>query len=406
MSLFSRFATSIGLLGVAACAGAKLGGTSAGTSTPTAATEISLPSSGGYAGPLTGGDAAPSAQNAAPAEDETAGADDNDVDDGAEGPSVEGRAYKHPLDGWTQRQIEDELARNPESLGSMSIGYTNAGALYNGVKMPAGTAWELVDPDHAWGTRETVDWLAHCLGKVSELFPGGPMMYIGHISARRGGHLSPHISHQSGRDVDVSYYYLPGESKWYAVARASNLDRERTWAFVKSLVTDTDVELILMDRSVQRLVREFAISRGEDKEWVDQLFDGAGPLPPIIRHAKGHATHLHVRFYNPLAQETGRRAYDILLKRHVVEPPSFYVKHKVKEGETLIGLAKKFHVTPKAIQQANAMKTDLLRADRDYKIPQRGGVKSGPRPLIPARRIPPPATSATPAALSSPRRAG
>src|SRR6185295_14637626 len=209
----------------------------------------------------------------------------------------------------------------------------------------------------------------------------------GHISARRGGHLSPHVSHQAGRDVDVSYYYLPGESKWYAVARASNLDRERTWAFVKALVTDTDVDLILMDRSVQRLVREFALSRGEDKEWVDQLFDGEGTIPPIIRHAKGHATHLHVRFYNPLAQETGRRAYDILVKRHVIEPPSYYVRHKVKEGETLIGIAKKFHVTPKAIQLANGLKSDMIRATRDYKIPQRGGVKPEPRPLIPARRI-------------------
>jgi penicillin-insensitive murein endopeptidase len=122
---------------------------------------------------------------------------------------------------------------------------------------------------------------------------------------------------------------------------------------------------------------------------VAALFDGSASLPPLIRHAKGHATHLHVRFYNPLAQETGRRAYEILLKRHVIEPPSYFVKHKVKEGETLGGLALKYRVPAKAIQQANGMKSDLLRATRDYKIPQRGGVKAGPRPIIPARRVPP-----------------
>jgi hypothetical protein len=271
----------------------------------------------------------------------------------------------------------------------MSIGCTNAGALYNGVQMPEGSAWEIVDPDHAWGTRETVDYLAHCLGKVVEQFPGAPMMYIGHISGRRGGHLSPHISHQAGRDVDVSYYYLAEPSKWYAVARASNLDRQRTWAFIKALITDADVELILMDRSVQRLVREYAMSIGEDRVWVDQIFDGSDSLPPLIRHAKGHATHIHVRFYNPLAQETGRRTYDFLLKRHIIEPPSYYVRHKVKEGETLLGLAKKYRVPPKAIQQANRMKSDLIRASKDYNIPQRGGVKPGPRPIIPIRRVPP-----------------
>jgi penicillin-insensitive murein endopeptidase len=220
-------------------------------------------------------------------------------------------------------------------------------------------------------------------------------MYIGHISSRRGGHLSPHISHQAGRDVDVSYYYLPGESKWYATARASNLDRERTWAFVKALVTDTDVELILMDRSVQRLVREFAIAHGEDKDWVDQLFDGSDVLPPLIRHAKGHATHIHVRFYNPLAQETGRRAYDLLIKRHVITPPTYFVTHKAKEGETLSHLCVRYHVTAKAIQLANGMKSDLLRATRDYRIPQRGGVRMGPRPVVPFRRVPPDASSAT-----------
>src|SRR5260221_874220 len=70
-----------------------------------------------------------------------------------------------------------------------------------------------------------------------------------------------------------------------------------------------------MDRSVQRLVRDYAVSHGEDRTWVDQLFDGGGSLPPLIRHAKGHATHIHVRFYNPLAQETGRRTYELLLDR-------------------------------------------------------------------------------------------
>src|SRR5260221_4063734 len=115
-----------------------------------------------------------------------------------------------------------------------------------------------------------------------------------------------------------------------------------------------------MDRSVQRLVRDYAVSHGEDRTWVDQLFDGGGSLPPIIRHAKGHATHIHVRFYNPLAQETGRRTYDELLKRHIIEPPSYYVRHKVKEGETLLGPANKYRVPPKAIQQPNGIKSNLI----------------------------------------------
>jgi penicillin-insensitive murein endopeptidase len=329
-------------------------------------------------------------------EDEMA-QDKEELDDGAESaPPVQGlkgQIIKHPLDGWTKQQLDSALAKDPASLGSMSIGFTNAGALFNGVQMPTGDAWELVDPDHAWGTRETVDDLAHCLNKVGEQLPGSPKMYIGHISARRGGHLSPHISHQAGRDVDISYYYLPGQSHWYATAREGNLDRTRTWAFIKALITDTDVELILMDRSVQRLVRDYAVGHGEDRAWVDQLFEGGDGLPPLIRHAKGHATHIHVRFYNPLAQETGRRAYDLLLKRRIIQPPSVYVHHKVKEGETLGLLAKKYGVSSKSIQLANGMKGTLLRASSDCKIPRPGGVKACPKVVIPLRRTPPEKTA-------------
>jgi murein endopeptidase len=334
---------------------------------------------------------------AAPTDDQQMSQDNEELDDGAESPALLegqiGQTIKHPLDGWTKQQIDAELVKNPAGLGSMSIGFTNAGALFNGVQMPIGEAWELVDPDHAWGTRETVDSLSHCINKVNTQFAGTAKMYIGHISAYRGGHLSPHVSHQAGRDVDVGYYYLPGQSRWYATARENNLDRQRTWAFIRALVTDSDVELILMDRSVQRLVRDYAVTHGEDRAWVDQLFDGGGSMPSLIRHAKGHATHIHVRFYNPLAQETGRRAYDLLLRRRIIQPPSVYVHHKVKEGESLGLLAKKYGTSSKAIQLANGMKSTLLRASSDCKIPQRGGVKACPRVVIPLRRTPPDRTA-------------
>jgi penicillin-insensitive murein endopeptidase len=320
------------------------------------------------------------------------GCESSEGDEGTEstGPTpLVSRPIRHPLDGLSQHQIEEELASHPERLGSMSIGYTNAGALLNGVQMPRGDGWELVDPDHAWGTRETVDFLVHSLNEVEQRFPGAARMFVGHISGRRGGHLSPHVSHQAGRDVDISYYYVAGQARWYAKADETNLDLARTWAFVKELVIDTDVELILMDRSIQKLVREFAVGHGEDTRWVAELFDGDGSLPPLIRHAKGHATHLHVRFYNPVAQETGRRAYTFLLRRHVIQPAVYYVRYKVKQGDTLGQIARRYGVTEKAIQQANGMKTSLLRATHEYKIPRHGGVVAPRMTAVPPRRVPP-----------------
>jgi penicillin-insensitive murein endopeptidase len=396
---FVRQALPVALLALlAGCAPASL------TAPPAQKAGAALPDGGlgiapsAEAGAEGGADALAAAPSTETAGEVEMADDKEEIDDGAESPALlegmKGQIIKHPLDGWTKQQIDAELAKNPDALGSMSIGFTNAGALFNGVQMPPGDGWEVVDPDHAWGTKETVDYLSHCINKIGEQFAGTAKMYIGHISAHRGGHLSPHVSHQAGRDVDVSYYYLPGQARWYATARENNLDRQRTWAFIRALVTDTDVELILMDRSIQRLVRDWAVTHGEDRAWVDQLFDGGGGMPPLIRHAKGHATHIHVRFYNPLAQETGRRAYDLLLKRRIIQPPSVYVHHKVKEGESLGLLAKKYGVSSKAIQLANGMKTTLLRASSECKIPQRGGVKACPKVVIPLRRTPPERTAA------------
>ena len=361
-----------------------------------------------------GVDGAPLATAGTTDDETSASQDSEEVDDGAEATEEGGRGQiqKHPLDNWTKEQIAAALDKDPTALGSMSIGFTNSGALYNAVQMPPGEPWVLVNAEHAWGTRETVDNLTQCLNRVAEQFPGAPKMYIGHISGRRGGHLSPHKSHQCGRDVDISYYYVAGTETWYATANARNLDRDRTWAFVRTLIIDTDVELILMDRSVQRLVRQFAISKGEDREWVDRLFDGGGGLPPLIRHAKGHATHLHVRFYNPLAQETGRRSYEILIKKKVLSPPSYFAHFKAKSGDTLSEVAQKYHVPAKTIQQVNGMKNDVLKIGREYKVPQTGGVRAAPRVTIPARRLPPDTAPASapnagkPAAATEPARGG
>jgi murein endopeptidase len=330
--------------------------------------------------------------------------DEAEIDDGVESPEEpEGRTVKHPLDGWSKRQIDEALKKDPASLGSMSVGATNAGALINGVQMPEGDRWTRVDPGHAWGTQETIDDLVRCIDTVNEQFPATPKLPIGHISARHGGHLSPHVSHQAGRDADVGYYYVGGE-RWYATARADNLDRARTWALVRAFITETDVDLILIDRSVQRLLKDYAISIGEDREWLDRLFERTGGQRPLILHAKGHATHIHVRFYSPIAQETARRAYDLLLAHHLVEPPSYYVSHRVKRGETLGGIARKYGTTAGAIKKANGMRSSLIRANHEYKIPRHGHARPPGGPVrIPDRRLPPhPPTGSAPSPSDNP----
>ena len=97
------------------------------------------------------------------------------------------------------------------------------------------------------------------------------------------------------------------------------LDAARSWSLVKALITETDVEYIFINRSVQKLLKRHALAAGEDPAWLDTVFQVGSRHPsPIVRHAWGHDTHMHVRFYNPKAQAMGCKAHDALLRRGAV----------------------------------------------------------------------------------------
>jgi penicillin-insensitive murein endopeptidase len=294
------------------------------------------------------------------------------------------------------------LREDPDALGSMSIGQPNSGALYGAVPLSQeDERWVVVDPTHAYGTRETIDFLESAVARVAEQFPNTPPLHIGHISARRGGHLSPHRSHQSGRDVDVGYYYQDG-SEWYARATAGSLDVRRTWALVRALITQTDVYFILMDHSVQALLRKHALAIGEDPEWLDDVFEGKQSGRALIRHVRGHATHMHVRFYNPIAEESARRCYKHLVALNLIKPPTHFVQHKVKKGDTLIGLAKRYGTTVKAIKRANGLRSNKIFARKTYKIPRKGPA-AAPAPMsVPPRRLPPGEQASAPTSSQAP----
>lgn len=207
----------------------------------------------------------------------------------------------------TTAELSSKLKTAPESLASMSIGRPNHGSLFNAIQMPESPHWHVVEPDHGWGTDESIASIVRAVSSVHEQFQQTPPLYIGHLSSRRGGYLRPHRSHQSGRDADIGFYYTGGPG-WYARATGKNLDVARTWALVKAFATDANVENIFVDRSVQKLLRDYALGAGESAEFLDTLFESSKRRDRIIRHEWGHLTHLHVRFRCPIAEDAGARA--------------------------------------------------------------------------------------------------
>ncbi len=323
----------------------------------------------------------------AEATEESEAPDDESEETDAE--PIAGEARPHPLDGVSERDIAAAVATNLGSLGSMSVGSPSAGMLVNGRNAVKSDLIAPVVAGTAWGTEETLAYLDAALSKVHATIPDTPALSLGDVSAQKGGPISPHLSHQSGRDLDIAYFYR-GEGRWYRRGNAQNLDLPRNWAFVRALVTETDVDLIFIDHSIQALLRDYALSVGENRSWVEGLF-GRGGQRAIIRHARGHATHIHVRFFNPIAQETARRAYSALVERGIVPPKQSFLQHRVKKNETLGKIAKKYGVSVESIKRANRLKKSLIREGRTYLIPV-----AHPRPAppprqlaFPARRLPP-----------------
>jgi murein endopeptidase len=306
----------------------------------------------------------------------------------AAAPREQAPLESHPLLGKTTAEIERMVQSDLASLGSMSFGSPTRGGLLNAVYLPSDSRWIPVDPPNAWGTAETIEYLKTAIDALHSEFPNSYPLFIGDLSRQRGGYLQPHLSHQSGKDVDISYFYTR-DPKWYARATAANLDRPRTWAMLRTLIERTDVQFIFIDRRLQELLRSYAEAIGEDRAWLESVFDGIPGEPPIIRHEPGHDTHFHVRFYNPIAEETARRCYSALVQHKRMLPMRYNITHKAQRGDTLTGIAKKYGTTVAALMNANGLRKSVIQVNKTYFIPRNGPAAPAAPLELPPRRVPP-----------------
>lgn len=286
-----------------------------------------------------------------------------------------------------QVELERRFNKDIVSLGSIAVGFADAGRLINAVHVGHSDAWQLVVPDMAYGTQETVDYLHACAQQVHQQFPMVAPLRINHIGKKDGGYIRPHKSHQNGRDVDIGFFYKnnqnPGSGR--RVNRIPHMDMGPNWAFVRSVMTQTDVQVLLVDRKVQQAMYDYAVSIGEDRAWLDTLFFSAGAP---IQHARRHRDHFHVRFFSPRSQELGRRVQPILAQR----PDENMMMHRVRSGDTLGALARKYGASVSGIQKRNGMRNSFLKMGRVLTIPLRGPCTQCPVPppvIVPSRHVPP-----------------
>lgn len=195
------------------------------------------------------------------------------------------------------------FTEQPESR-SVSVGAPYAGRLENAVQLRRHSFYVIRDRDKAWATQETADWIIEAFDEVRRRHPDAPKVRVHDLSNRRGGRMRGHRSHQSGRDLDISYYQrycgdipcpmwnLPTEQ----------LDVAKQWTLFEHWLRNDRIEAIFVDYALQRVLYRHAREQGAGRAELRRWFQYPnGPTHPngLIRHYPRHRDHAHVRFVCP-----------------------------------------------------------------------------------------------------------
>ena len=181
---------------------------------------------------------------------------------------------------------------------SESVGKPYAGSLRNGVRIGVHAGYVVAPTGRGgeYGTAETIAYIQGAFTSVRSLYPDAQRAQVRDISVAGGGRPAgawPHRSHQSGRDVDITYFQAQCSATQGCPLRdvpASKLAIGPTWALLEYWLTRGVAYRIFIDASLHASLRAEAVRRGHAPARVKQWFSG------VISHAPNHLNHMHVRF--------------------------------------------------------------------------------------------------------------
>lgn len=174
-----------------------------------------------------------------------------------------------------------------------------------GPQLPKGEGYHLRRPDNAFGAPHVITYVRGAIAEVRALYADVHVLAIGDLSSQHGGKLDRHLSHQSGVDIDIGFYFRTQPASYPAqfVEANGELDLEATWALLVALSRSTDrddgVTMMFLDYDLQARLVRFATANGTPKADLEHLFQyprGKDAMVGLIRHWPSHADHVHVRF--------------------------------------------------------------------------------------------------------------
>lgn len=202
----------------------------------------------------------------------------------------------------------------PIDARSRSKGSAQNGVLLDGFQIPlTGQHHSFAENVRAreaqYTTLEAAALLARAARTVDEASPGAPLV-LGDCSAKGGGALKRHASHQSGRDLDLLFYVRdaknrsvpsPGFVHFDGRGRCTDedcsvrFDVERNWWMVRTLLASQRpaAQYIFVSRPLADLLLKYARRFGEHPT----ILRRAASVLHQPRDAPPHDDHFHLRIY-------------------------------------------------------------------------------------------------------------
>lgn len=202
------------------------------------------------------------------------------------------------------------------SKASLSIGHPNAGSQVRAKRLRKSPYLVILEKsaDRAYAHPSLVLMLQRSAKQVGKAFRGAKLV-VGDLSAKNGGPLSGHHSHQSGRDADIAFYARDAKGRvvqpekfvaYGADGKAKDgsglvFDDALNWALVESFAKDHRAGLayIFVSKPLRARLLAYANRHERHKKHVDKV----QALFVQPDNAEPHDDHFHVRIRCPKDQE-------------------------------------------------------------------------------------------------------
>ncbi|HWB76319.1 MAG TPA: penicillin-insensitive murein endopeptidase [Nannocystaceae bacterium] len=190
------------------------------------------------------------------------------------------------------------MGRVPIAEGGHAIGTPEGGTLEGGVQLPFDPAlYTRRDATRSYATTQTLRTLQAALGRLRSEKGFDAEVIIGDISLPRGGSFAPHVSHTSGRDIDIRLILAPGLDRTTLPLAPEQVDWDATWELVHGFLETGQVTYVFLDFAQQGQLYRAGERAGMHPRVLDRWFQwpDATKDDAIVRHEPGHRAHLHVR---------------------------------------------------------------------------------------------------------------